>query len=658
MSSCGYVEFSITDGTVVIDLLAANRGNKAGFGLQRYTPGRPQLKDGGVWQDSPLAVGRQLVFGIDGNTSDAITLICGGPDQEFIIRAYEDLDLLLKKAQAYWTTTWQQTPVYLRARAKGETATRYALIRYGKFDEYFDPYGQLFAGGGFEVTSDEFVLGIERGLWLDLPPGQGEDVPITHAANSGDPITATGDYDDDEGLVIGSYHNAGLTHVYQFTASGSVFSANRLDGLPPYTLLGATMAVGNILYLGADFPFFGVKFELSTLAGTATITWEVWDGAAWTSTASLQPFFTFQAAVPQTFRHTPSVWAKTTINGRNKYWLRARVAAVTVNTSPVQANRHVYATAQNYVEVAEDEVAGTADALLRFSNTLIGIGSAVSIYVGLRSYDRGPNFQSNINVGGGNPSGVSETNSGDTGITQTAADGLAPGGASVQATGQSNWGTMHTFHFAPPALSSFLGRFRLFARVVTGNGTSLSAIRYNARAFNTLSGGDSAVVAGEIKRLPTGSTQFYILVDLGLITLPLSESIMFTDEYAGFDIRIRSFIPGSETLTLYGIVLLPVDEWTTELASNITLPNTADTQAYVLDAIGYPKYPKRAFATEADRDITSPILAISSDIPIIHSNARQRYWFAPGGIGSTMRSVGIGVRMAKSQRNLSLRSAT
>lgn len=145
-----YSELFITDGATRVDLLGANRHSR-GFALKAYTMGRAGFKGGGVWQDSPLAEGRQLVAGTRTNWNDALTLEIAYPSHDEIIQAYEELDSLLELAQLYWKTTWQQTPVYIQARAAGEVNSRYALVHNGIFDEYFDPYHEPYNAGGGAV---------------------------------------------------------------------------------------------------------------------------------------------------------------------------------------------------------------------------------------------------------------------------------------------------------------------------------------------------------------------------------------------------------------------------------------------------------------------------------------------------------------------------
>lgn len=493
-------------------------------------------------------------------------------------------------------------------------------------------------------------------------PGEYTAVPISHE-NSGAAQTGY-EYSGSEGVTLGNMHNPGLTHVYQFTASGSVFSSNLLDGSPPYTLLGATQATGNILYMGADFPFYGVKFQLSTLAGTSTIAWEVWTGAAWSAVTMQSPNFTFQAATPEHIVFTASGgWEKTTVNSRNKYWLRARVTSVTVNTSPVQGTRHVYATTINYAEVAADQIEGTQDALLRAAITIDLVGSTApfSSIIALRSYDRGPDFQSHINVGGGNPSGFSYTVGGSAGITENTSASESPGGASIAASNTGGSGAMVTvvdFNFTGAALPSFFGRFRLFARTSTVS-AALSQIQYHIRPSNTL--GDDATVQGDIKLVDTGTTVF-VPIDLGYIDLPPANFMLHSDDYDGFRLSVRMAVPSGETLRLYGIILMPADEWIAEITGNASMSVAANPRTHIVDGISYPKYPRRALFTDGEPGgtVLAPMLAVTNGPPILRANARQRYWilFYHSTISTAQPADVIGVKLNKCQRNLSLRSET
>ncbi|HEY5141218.1 MAG TPA: right-handed parallel beta-helix repeat-containing protein, partial [Methylococcales bacterium] len=81
-------------------------------------------------------------------------------------------------------------------------------------------------------------------------------------------------------------------------------------------------------------------------AGTWTITWEYWNGSAWTALSSVTDNTTGFTAVAGTYDITytfPTDWAKTTVNSTTKYFVRARVSAYTsITTRPLGAQSYGY----------------------------------------------------------------------------------------------------------------------------------------------------------------------------------------------------------------------------------------------------------------------------------------------------------------------------
>lgn len=670
-----FSELILTDGITEIDLLNGNK-NGAGFSLIRYVPGRPNFKGGGIWQDSPLAAGRQLVAGVRTNTTDALTLRIAYPSHDEIITASNDFDELIEKAIAYWTTTWQQTPVYLQAQVHGESSKRYALVHYAQYDSYFDPYAQPYISAGMHTT-DEFIFGIERGLWLEFVPGEYESVAISHA-NSGtaqsydctvNPLNGLCE-DTFLNVLIGNMHNRALQAIYRFTGS---FSANLLGTSPPYAFTATPPATGDILYLGADQPFYGIATYLSDWADGATFVQEYWNGAAWTT-------LTPDTRGPGSFTWSPDVngifawptssvsnWAKTTVNSESRYWIRFRVSSGGGTTTYVQANRHIYSTATNYIEVAEDEVLGTMDALQRALIQFYPQSTTdeIKVWMGLRTYERGANFVAHLNVGTtspGNPTGVTVTGTlatveGHANATvNSAAVPTAPGGESVALTGVTNdvLGTIFYLTFNSSVCEHFYGRFRLFVLLNSDDNTGASRLRYSVTNYTNT----ATYVRGEIKAVATSPTT-YQLVDLGNVTLPAADTILTTDATYGFQLRIDGLVTNAKTLTFLSVILMPADEMLMQMSGSIPEVTTENIEVVLLDSIEYPKYPTRAFAM--DSVINDPYLAISGPVTvngsgeaILHAGTRQRFWFLFQDANASP-AIPANLKLYKCQRYIGLR---
>ena len=165
---------AITDGTTRVNLFG-----KSGFRLVDWRPAQPEYKDGGVWQTSPFSRGRQLVAADLSNITDTITLAVTGASMDFVIQSTQELKRLLQKAVEYWTTRWQNTPVWIEARGDCETNTRYALIHSWKIPDEGNPYDKPFGGNAIKPVMDNFVLTLEHSLWMANAPGTGTATPIS-----------------------------------------------------------------------------------------------------------------------------------------------------------------------------------------------------------------------------------------------------------------------------------------------------------------------------------------------------------------------------------------------------------------------------------------------------------------------------------------------
>lgn len=168
---------NISDGTTTINLIGSV------FRLvedPRWRPQTPQYKGGGVWQNSPLADGRQLAQTRYDNIIDSWTLHVFSSSQDDVIYSLQELRRLLTKSVEYWTTDWQNEPVWIEARATCESNTRYAIIKSFQMPEDDDPYQTPFLGASPGVAMNDIQLIIEHGIWTETPPGVGTPAEINN----------------------------------------------------------------------------------------------------------------------------------------------------------------------------------------------------------------------------------------------------------------------------------------------------------------------------------------------------------------------------------------------------------------------------------------------------------------------------------------------
>lgn len=266
-----FSEYILTDGTTKINLLSLNK-HKYGIGIDSYTPGRSQPKDGGVWQDSALAPGRRLVYQTFANVVDTLNIKIAYPTADALTQAQSELDMLLAKALAYWTVEWQDEPVWIQATTHGDSQRRYALIYGVSMGEYADPYAEPMAGSGPNRVASNLTLGLERSMWLGNPPGTGTAVQVSHR-----------DSEATSAVFIGNAHTVGLTQIRRHRdAPTDLWSENLLlGGLSTRLLFTDTIGLSyeTTLYIGSSTQFNNLQFDIDTAGFGYNVSWAYSDGA-------------------------------------------------------------------------------------------------------------------------------------------------------------------------------------------------------------------------------------------------------------------------------------------------------------------------------------------------------------------------------------------
>lgn len=157
----------ITDGTPegTVNLLALH-----GWLLKDWNPSVPEPKGGGVFRNSPLTDGRKLVFRKLDNVIDTFNLVGNEGSQNDLIASIQKLQRLLEKAVSYWTTDWQNEPVWMEAKASRENSPRYATIVDYRLTGFGNPYKMPFFNKCDE-TATEAILALEHTIWQETEPG-------------------------------------------------------------------------------------------------------------------------------------------------------------------------------------------------------------------------------------------------------------------------------------------------------------------------------------------------------------------------------------------------------------------------------------------------------------------------------------------------------
>lgn len=175
--ACGpFGTLRITDGTDSVNLFAVG----SVFHITEWHPAVAPRK--GVWRESSLSRGRQLAIATRGNTIETMTLEAAGLNADHLIREIQDLRRLLEKAVAYWTTDWQDEPVWIEAQGLGESNARYSLIHDYRLSPEDFPYGEPFWSVLGKAGMSDFDLILEReDSWRADEPGTGTCIEIIGA---------------------------------------------------------------------------------------------------------------------------------------------------------------------------------------------------------------------------------------------------------------------------------------------------------------------------------------------------------------------------------------------------------------------------------------------------------------------------------------------
>lgn len=131
----------------------------------------------------------------------------------------------------------------------------------------------------------------------------------------------------DDTLQIGLVTAAILDDGGVFTDYTAEAKSGAAGSVP---LLPVAPAVNDAFYFGSDAPFAEITITISNRRyGDLTLTWEYWDGAIWAALADLVDGSEVLTIVGRSNVGwtIPGAWATTTVDGRNAYYVRARVSA-------------------------------------------------------------------------------------------------------------------------------------------------------------------------------------------------------------------------------------------------------------------------------------------------------------------------------------------
>lgn len=622
--------FEITDGTTTISLI----NKSSGFHLASWTPGIMDYKGGGVFQNPPLADYRQLRVGKWATVEENMSLHVDAANPNGSAYALQELRRLLQKANDYWTTDWQNTPVYLTAKANCETNTRYCLIVKGRLGNDRNYFQQPFTGK--KSTMQDLPLVIEHRAWLENPPGTGTAIELSAVesyngvnygnVNSSEVRTPT----TGKVYLAAKRNEANITNIHLTTAG-----ANRIGASPPYDIINATGET----YFGIDTsvadsgPFSNLVFDIGTAKVGGNLTWEYWNGA-WTSLTVLDKTSSFtNLGVNIVSWAQPADWATTAPGALpTGYWVRVRVSSGTMTTEPQQQNRNVYSVIWPYTEVQSSAIGGDIPALNRI--LLYGDGSLNAFgnnwfVLGLRSVSRGENFTAYLNAADEqNPTDVSlalGANTAYINLLNTAT------GRAVQFSPPSdttNYTDVIQFLIDNPLSEEYFGAFHAYLRFATN---VVGTWGFNARIGLSLDATDQLRTNSSPVAVSGTGSENGLIADLGNVYIQPHK--VFSSEEMGLISIYISIAPtdiGGDTIDIYDLILIPVDEWAGEFSSPVSDSGIVDggNDRYLdIDSIHSKKPLNAMWRDGQNNDERLTIYRHVANGPVIlQANSRQRLW--------------------------------
>lgn len=149
---------------VSLDLMATGANGWSLESEDGWNPVIPSLKAGGVWADSAISSGRQLLSNEEANVVETMRLTVTGTSAIDLASHMTRMGRMIQDARDFSATFNQVEPVYLRWHAKGAPGPQFALI-YNIEMAIVEP-------DTFSANIRDVTITIEREpYWRPIPPG-------------------------------------------------------------------------------------------------------------------------------------------------------------------------------------------------------------------------------------------------------------------------------------------------------------------------------------------------------------------------------------------------------------------------------------------------------------------------------------------------------
>lgn len=419
-----------------------------------------------------------------------------------------------------------------------------------------------------------------------------------------------------------------LSAIYRY--DGASYSENLLTTELPYKLFPDPSEDGDMCYFGCGYaPIYSLAFDLTLTSAGNDIVWEYWNGTAWSTLSATTDrninYLQFRLDGTGVIIFKPkNDFSKTTINGLNYYWVRARMSAASANAT--QQNRHVYTITSSDIEIKTPNISGDVPAIAKINIATADSsrGGAKKILIGLRSISRGEYFKQHINTNGLNNEYITVTADN---ITAAQINSDSPTGNVLRTSfvGSDDMKRRFYVDINPPIAQEYYGRYRAFARAID---TTANLSEGDISSYLSISLGSSHN-SKYAYNIDIDDDWYYF--DYGIIELP--PSIVPEIYYGTLRINLYANNDNANAVNLdwVDLVLLPVDEYAMEIRQN---PDVITTTRSITTADSVSMIGKsNVFSTLRDEDtyyITDIPMVISSSPFQLQANANQKlYFFVP-----------------------------
>lgn len=464
-----------------------------------------------------------------------------------------------------------------------------------------------------------------------------------------------------EVFVANKQNRAPITDIYIYDADGGDipgnWSANLLTLTPPYDLLPANPAVGDIIYFGSNTayaeggPFCNLVFDLFSIQTGITGRW-YYGGTLFIDSYICGDQINFQTSGVGSIAFVQNLtWSGSqTVNGITGYWIKFQVTAVSTPTPPVQQNRHIYTVVNPYVDIDSIQVPGDIPSLARimFDSASCSSDGVNTVVAGVRSLSRGENFSAYLNASDiQQPPGVAYAVNFVQGVHIQAEVRSATGRDTHMGgfdPGDGLWANVCSWTFSGELSKQYIGVYHAYIRGWFGN-PFLERGGFRLRAVF----GSEHNTSYSETNYPNTAVAVATVLDMGQLVIQPNYTIRPDDRVNNVKIYLDAYGEDPQPLWIYhyieDIILMPSDEW----IGCFGMPLTSNIFSYGsgldIDGITNPRQTRAAQTTiatpsnvylDANRLIAAEWADIASSEPIFQANSDQRIWFTQYSVNSNV----------------------